>query len=483
MSEEDKGRVRQELHSERLGTTDAQGHRVYVHPEDVKGEWRDKRRIVYWFLILVYFFLPWVNWGGKQIILLDIANREFTFFGNTFFAHDGPLVFFIFVTFVLAFGFITAQWGRLWCGWGCPQTVFIDAVYRPIERMIEGRSRARKNLDKAPWSFEKLWKRTLKWSLYLLVSLHLSHTFLGYFVGARKLFWITLSPPTEHMTMFITMWVVTGIFIFDFGWFREQFCIIACPYGRFQSVMMDEHSLVIAYDESRGEPRRNLGVLPKEEEGDCIDCQHCVKVCPTGIDIRRGTQLECIACTNCIDACDEIMGKLGRPKGLIRYDSEVSLKGGERKFLRFRPFFYAFLIIVTLTVFSITLVKRGELRLQFLRASAENASPFQTIKRDTGEIEVVNHYKASIYYNGPEDYKLFFVPKDKFLPERLRIVTRKVPHPIVKGSKYEINLFFRFQKSVLNNGRKTIKVQVYSGDNLETAKFLREEEVKLVGPF
>lgn len=479
-SEDGNERKRQELHTERLGTTDETGHRVYVHPEDVKGPWRDKRKIVYWFLILLYFTVPWIHFQGKQIILLDIANREFTFFGNTFFAHDAPFVFFVFVTIVLTFGFLTAEWGRIWCGWGCPQTVFIDAVYRPIERMIEGRSRARKNLDKAPWSFEKLWKRALKWFLFLIVSMHLSHTFLGYFIGARKLFWITMGAPSEHMTAFISMWVVTGIFLFDFGWFREQFCIIACPYGRFQSVMMDEHSLVVTYDPVRGEPRRNHGVVDRKDEGDCIDCQACVKVCPTGIDIRRGTQLECIACTNCIDACDEIMGKLGRDPGLIRYDSEIEMNGGKRNLFRFRPMLYAFLITVVLTVFGYSLNVRNHLRLQFIR---DGKQPFYVVDKN-GEQEIMNRYKASIYYNGPEEHKLFFVTKENFLPERLRIMpTGKVPHALEKGKKDIVRLQFRFKKDVLTDGKRTLKVQVYSGENLETAKFLREEEVKLLGPF
>lgn len=478
--EEGSNRKRRELHAEMLGTTDEAGHRVYIHPEDVRGPWRDRRKIVYWFLILLYFTLPWINWGGKQILLLDIANREFTFFGNTFFAHDAPFVFFIFVTIVLGFGFLTAEWGRVWCGWGCPQTVFIDAVYRPIERLIEGRSRARKNLDKAPWSFEKLWKRTLKWTLFLIISMHLSHTFLGYFIGTRKLFWITMGSPSEHWTAFITMWVVTAIFLFDFGWFREQFCLIACPYGRFQSVMMDEHSLVVTYDPVRGEPRRNHGVVDREKEGDCIDCQACVKVCPTGIDIRRGTQLECIACTNCIDACDEIMGKLGRDPGLIRYDSEIEMKGGKRNLFRFRPMLYAFLIAVVLTVFGYSLGKRNELRLQFIRSGSQ---PFNVVPTSNGGEEIINRYKVSIYYNGPEEHKLFFTTKEKFLPEKLKVVTGQVPHLVHKGKKDEVQIFFRFQKDVLTEGTRNLKVQVYSGDHLESAKFLREEEVKLVGPY
>jgi len=472
-------RKRTELHTERLATTDQAGHRITVFPEDVKGPWRTYRNYVYWFLILIYFTLPWIYFQGKQIIKLDIVNREFIFFGTTFYSHDAPLIFFIFIIFVFVFGLITAQWGRVWCGWACPQTVFIDAVYRKIEVLIEGKARARRALERAPWTLDKLFKKTLKWSMYLIVSLHLSHTFLGYFVGTRELFMISLNPPAEHMTAFISMLVVTFIILFDFGWFREQFCIIACPYGRMQSVMMDENSLVVGYDVKRGEPRRNVAA-DRASEGDCIDCLHCVKVCPTGIDIRRGTQLECIACTNCIDACDEIMVKVSRPKGLIRYDSLAEMEGKKRKIWRVRPVLYGIAVIVAISGFGYGLYARNQLKVQFIRAGH---TPFQEIKRKGEEIEIVNRYNVSVYYNGEENLKLFFKTEKNFLPERMRIVTRSVPHIIEKGRKQKISIFFRFKKNILTNGRYPIKVNILSGENLETAKFLRQEEVGLVGPF
>jgi len=466
------------VHAERLATTDVDGNRIYVHPEDVRGKWRDRRTLLYWTLVLIYFTLPWIHYGGKQIILLDIFNREFVFFGRTFFSHDSPLVFFLFLIFVLIFGFITAQWGRIWCGWACPQTVFIDLVYRRIEKFIEGNSRKRRALDKESMSVSKFFKKVAKWTLFTLVSLHLAHTFLGFFVGTRNLFFISLNPPTEHMTLFIIMLTTTGIILFDFGWFREQFCIVACPYGRMQSVMMDEHSLVVAYDVKRGEPRRNT--VPRSDEADCIDCNHCVKVCPTGIDIRKGTQLECISCTQCIDACDEIMGKIGKPEGLIRYESLAEIEGIPRKTVRPRPMIYATALLVTVLAFGYALHSRNSLKVQFIRSSQ---SAFQDIKRPDGSREIVNHYKVSIYYNGEQDYKLFFVPKDKYREERLRIVSRKIPAPIHPGKRQTIDIFFRFKKDVLEMGRKTLKVHILTGDNLESAKFLREEEVKLVGPF
>jgi cytochrome c oxidase accessory protein FixG len=229
----------------RLQTTDAHGNRVFIHPEDLSGRWKNRRLLVYWFLIGIYMLLPWINYQGKQIILIDIPNREFSFFGLTFWGHDVPNLIFVLLGFVFLIGMITSIWGRLWCGWACPQTVFLDSIFRKIESLVEGKSRQRMTLAKAPWSFEKIFKKSLKWTLFTLVSLHIVHSFLGYFVGARKLFWISTQNPAENWALFITMLSLTAIVLFDFGWFREQFCIIMCPYGRLQSILRSQLSLEI----------------------------------------------------------------------------------------------------------------------------------------------------------------------------------------------------------------------------------------------
>jgi cytochrome c oxidase accessory protein FixG len=248
---------------------------------------------------------------------------------------------------------------------------------------------------------------------------------------------------------------------------------VACPYGRIQSVIMDEASLVVAYDKERGEPRRTT--VPKEQEGDCIACDHCVKVCPTGIDIRKGTQLECISCTQCIDACDEIMTKMQRPTGLIRYDSLSNMEGKKTNFFRVRPMFYAIALLVTALAFTYALNKRNSISLQFIRGSK---SAYQSIKRDDGEQEIVNHYKVSVYYNGSENHNLLITPLEHFESDQLRIVSQKMPFPVTPGKRQTIDIFFRFQKNILDNGRRTIRLQVKSD-----TKVLDEEEVQLVGPF
>lgn len=463
-----------DLHESRLGTTASDGHRIFLHPEDVKGFWRTKRNQFYWFLIFLYLILPWINIGGKQSILLDIGAREFTFFSHTFYAHNAPMVLFFLLSFVFTIGFVTSIWGRVWCGWACPQTVFIDAIYRKIETFVEGNARKRQKLDAAPMSVEKAFKRTTKWFLYLVASLHISHTFIGYFVGTRKLFWISLQSPTEHLSIFITMLVITAIFVVNFGWFREQFCIIACPYGRFQSVMMDEHSMIIAYDERRGEPRREPG-MKKEEHADCVNCYACVKACPTGIDIRRGVQLECIACTNCIDACDDIMTKTGREKGLIRYDTLANLSGEKTNFFKPRNFVYLGALIAVITAFVVSVSYSTELQATVLRGIG---APYRTTKTVSGEEAILNLFQVTLDQSGSvEDKEVKIEILEKDIADKVELRTPKNPYQMHKNHA-RVNVFIKFDKAILKNGSLPFSFKL---TDIRTGKVIIKE-VSLVGP-
>ncbi|OUR97134.1 cytochrome c oxidase accessory protein CcoG [Halobacteriovorax marinus] len=465
------GKNPSELHDERLATTDSAGHRVYLYPEDVKGKWRTRRNYFYNFLIAIYLILPWINIGGKQSILLDIAKREFTIFGATFYGHDAPLLIFFFLGFVFLIGFITSIWGRIWCGWACPQTVFIDAIYSRIEKLIEGPARKRKKLDQAPWNFEKVWKKTLKWTLFILASMHIAHSFIGYFVGARELIDITLHSPSENMPLFVTTWITVLIILFDFAWFKEQFCLIACPYGRFQAVMMDENSVNVIYDYTRGEPRREKG-QKKSEHADCIDCFACVKACPTGIDIRRGSQLECIACTNCIDACDDIMNHIGKPEGLIRYDTELALEGKKAKKFSVRNIVYLISLAILLIGFISQVRSVNDLDVVLLRGSK---TPFKMVYKGNQKL-VVNHFKLDFDYQGNEFSSVYFKIKSA---RDIKLVTPRNPYPIRKGMT-KANVFFRFSPNSLSKGSRVIYLQILkpNGDK----RIIKELEVRLVGP-
>jgi cytochrome c oxidase accessory protein FixG len=460
-----------ELHPERMSTTDEEGHRVYIYPEDVKGKWKDRRHFLYWALIVLYLVVPWIYINHKPMLQLDIFHREFTLFGNTWFGMEPILIFLTLVSGIFFVGFMTSLFGRVWCGWACPQTVFIQALFLKIEKFVEGSSRQRRGTEHDPLTFKKFFKKTIKWTLYLLVSLHIAHTFAGYFLGPRELLQMTLHSPLDNMGIFIGVMIFTTIILIDFGWFREQFCIIACPYGKIQSVMMDADSLVVAYDNRRGEPRKSDA--SKDHTGDCINCYNCVKVCPTGIDIRRGTQLECIACTNCIDACDEVMEKVHKPKGLIRYSTENQLNGKPKKLFTIRSLVYISISILFMSTLAIFLSRSGNLTFQFYRGIEV---PFQVVKNADGSSTVINHFTMKVNHQGDAVHIVEFIVHDLDLKDKIQIVTILKP---LKFDKHEMKtpVFFRFNPSVLSAGKKNVKIDVKENDII-----INTIEVPLIGP-
>lgn len=328
---------------ESVTTINADGSRYFLYPADVHGRFTTGRKLGALLLIALYLLLPWIPVNGHPAVFLDLAERRFHFFGYTLAAQDAWLLFFGVSGLGFALFFLTALFGRLWCGWACPQTVFLDHVYRRIERWIEGDAPARRALKLAPMSAGKFFRPAAKHALYAVVSLAITHLFLAYFVSLPELWSFMHAAPDEHWAAFLFVFIAAGGLYFNFAWFREQLCIVICPYGRLQSALTDEHTLVIGYDGRRGEPRGRLGT---PDAGACIDCNRCVQVCPTGIDIRHGLQMECIGCAACIDACDEVMGKIRRPAGLIRYDSFAGLAGGSTRWIRARTILYGVLLLV-----------------------------------------------------------------------------------------------------------------------------------------
>jgi cytochrome c oxidase accessory protein FixG len=357
-------------------TINDDGSRNFIHPAATRGRWTIARRIAAWVLIAIYILLPWVPVGGYPAVFLDVAERRFHFFGWTIASQELWLLFFFISGLGFGLFFVTALLGRVWCGWACPQTVFLENIFRAIERLVDGDAPARRRLDAAPWDTPKVVRRIVKHAFFVLLSAAIAHLFLSYFVSLPKVYGMMTGAPTEHWGLFLFMLVSTAALYGNFAWFREQLCIVICPYGRLQSALVDDNTLVVGYDTKRGEPRRGSegranppgepsprrtglseatgsAVVP---EGDCIDCLRCVHVCPTGIDIRQGLQLECIGCTACIDACDDVMTRLKRPRGLIRYDSLAGFAGGRTRWLRPRTILYAVLLalgaVVSALVFS-----------------------------------------------------------------------------------------------------------------------------------
>lgn len=316
------------------------GSRVFIHPATVRGRFTRWRAIVGLVLMAVYVALPWIPVNGNPAVFLDLANRQFHFMGLTFVMQDLWVAFFAISGLGFSLFFATALLGRIWCGWACPQTVFLDIVRR-FERWIEGDAPARVKLDRMRWTLEKTLRRGASQFAFLLFAFVIAHVFLSYFVSIPRLYQMMRHAPGENWSSFSFVFLVTGALWFNFAWFREQFCIVLCPYGRLQSALIDNHTMVIGYDALRGEPRGKKGT---EGAGDCVDCLRCVKVCPTGIDIRQGLQLECIGCAACIDACDDVMTRLERPRGLIRYASLNGLARKATKIIRPRIILYTGLL-------------------------------------------------------------------------------------------------------------------------------------------
>jgi cytochrome c oxidase accessory protein FixG len=332
---------------ENVTTIRSDGSRPFLFPTDVRGRFALARRWSALGLIVFYLSLPWIKVGGYPAVFLDVAERRFHLFGLTLAAQDMWLLFFVITGLGFSLFFVTALLGRIWCGWACPQTVFLDHVYRRIERWVEGDAVARRALDGASLSPGKITKVVVKHVLYVLASAAITHLFLAYFVSLPEVWSMMRAAPKDNWAAFAFMAISTGTLYFNFAWFREQLCIVICPYGRIQSALIDDHSLVIGYDATRGEPRGKTGT---PGAGDCVACNRCVQVCPTGIDIRHGLQMECIGCTACIDACDDVMLRLRRPHGLIRYDSQNAFSGRPTRWIRPRTILYFALLMVGATV-------------------------------------------------------------------------------------------------------------------------------------
>jgi cytochrome c oxidase accessory protein FixG len=341
-------------------TIRADGSRLFLHPADSRGRFTTARKLSALALIGLYLALPWIKIGGYPAVFLDVDERRFHFFGWILAAQDMWLLFFLLTGVGFSLFFITALLGRVWCGWACPHTVFLEHVYRRVERWIEGDAPKRRALDAAPFEGEKVAKRLFKHVIFALLSAIIVNLLLAYFVSIPKLWTMMSSAPGEHWGAFLFVAFATAALYFNFAWFREQLCIVICPYGRLQSALIDDHSLVIGYDATRGEPR---GKLNTPGAGQCVDCSRCVQVCPTGIDIRQGLQMECVGCTACIDACDDVMDKVKRPRGLIRYDSLNGFAGKATRWLRPRTFVYfgLFMVGAGVSTWALSTIQPGSL--------------------------------------------------------------------------------------------------------------------------
>jgi cytochrome c oxidase accessory protein FixG len=360
---ETKTKEQEESFRDRLATVDAKGKRKWVFAQKPAGRFYNIRTWVSRGFFALFFALPFIKLNGRPLFLFNIPDAKFIIFGKIFWPQD----FFIFgltmVTFIIFIVLFTAAFGRLFCGWVCPQTIFMEMLFRKVEYLIEGDAAKQKLLKNSSWTAEKIRKKLIKHVTFFLLAFIIANFFLAYIIGIDELKKIISEPVSEHLVGFLSLILFSGIFYGVYAYFREQICTVICPYGRLQSVLLDRNSMVVAYDYERGEPREKYKKNQTAEinTGDCIDCFQCVKVCPTAIDIRNGTQMECVGCTACIDACNKIMVAIHKPKGLIRYASENGISAGEKLRYTGRMKFYTVLLILLSGILTLLLISRKDI--------------------------------------------------------------------------------------------------------------------------
>jgi len=451
-----------------IGTINKEGKRSWVFPKKPSGKYYKYRSYVSYFLLAFLLSAPFIKINGNQFLLFNVLERRFNIFSFPFWPQDFHLLVISMITGVVFVILFTVVFGRLFCGWICPQTIFLEMVFRKIEYWIDGDRGKQIRLDKQLWNAEKIRKRLLKWFVFFVISFIIANVFLAYLIGGDTIINYITGNPLDNINTLISLIIFTCVFYFVFAWFREQVCIIACPYGRLQGVLLDNKTINVAYDYKRGEREQGRSKFKKNEDrealgkGDCIDCKQCVVVCPTGIDIRNGTQLECVNCTACIDECDHIMESINLPKGLIRYASEENITKKKPFEFTARMKGYSAVLLILTGILVGMLFLRNDVEARILRLPGQlyqqkenniisNVYTFKVINKTTKDIENVSYKLMS--HKG----KIQLVSNQNFI--------------IPKQGLAEGTLFIEINKSVLKDDNVDIEIGVFSNDELlETTK-------------
>ncbi|WP_374959843.1 cytochrome c oxidase accessory protein CcoG [Gilvibacter sp.] len=457
-----------EVFRDSIATIDDKGKRAWIFAKKPSGRFYEYRKIVSYVLLAFLFSAPFIKVNGNQFLLLNVLERRFNIFGFPFWPQDFHLFVIMMIIGVVFVIFFTVAFGRLFCGWICPQTIFMEMVFRRIEYWIEGDRGKQIRLDKQAWNAEKIRKRVTKWTVFFIISFLIANVFLAYLIGSDKLLEYITEGPLQNMSTFISLLIFTAVFYFVFAWFREQVCVIACPYGRLQGVLLDNKSIVVAYDHKRGEKEAGRAKFKKNEDraasgkGDCIDCFQCVHVCPTGIDIRNGTQLECVNCTACIDACDSMMEAVNLPKGLIRYASEDNIEKKAKFTFNARLKGYSAVLLILIGIFSGMLFLRNDLEATILRL------PGQLYQKKE------NNIISNVY-----TYKLVNKTSDQVADITFKLLSHDGTVTIVSMDNFDVprqglaegTLYIDIPRREVDADNIKLKIGVYSGDELiETAK-------------
>ncbi len=447
-----------------ISTVDESGKRIWIYPKKPRGRFYTARTIVSVFLLAFLFGAPFIKVNGQPWILLNVLERKFILFGTVFWPQDFHLFALAFITLGVFIILFTAAFGRVFCGWICPQTVFMEMVFRKIEYWIEGDAHKQRALAKAPWTASKIFKKLTKHGIFYGIAFLIGNTFLAYIIGVDELFRIITDPPAQHIKGLTAMIIFSFVFYGVFAWMREQVCVMICPYGRLQGVLLDSNSIVVAYDFKRGEPRgRFRKNQPRDNLGDCVDCRMCVQVCPTGIDIRNGTQLECVNCTACIDACNSVMDRVGLPRGLIRYSSYNSIAEGTGFRLTPRIIGYSAVLILLLTTLVTLLLFRAPIESTILRTPG-------VLYQVTDDGYVRNLYNFIVVNKTMYPQEVFVRLKD--LPGNTTLVTgKRVTVPPAKLA--ESAFFVGIPRSHIRAVKTPIEIEVYTTDSPEPVEIVK----------
>jgi len=461
-----------------IATINEEGKRAWIFPKKPSGKLYEYRKYASYFLLVFLFASPFLKVNGNQFLMFNVLERRFNVFGFPFWPQDFYLFVISMLIGVVFVALFTVAFGRIFCGWMCPQTIFMEMVFRRIEYWIDGDRGAQIKLDRQKWNAEKIRKRVIKWIAFFMISFLIANVFLAYLIGSDRLIRYIYEGPLAHLSTMVSLLIFTAVFYFVFAWFREQVCIIACPYGRMQSVLLDNKSIVVAYDHKRGEAENGRKKWRKDEDrealghGDCIDCFQCVNVCPTGIDIRNGTQLECVNCTACIDECDTIMEKVKLPKGLIRYASEDEIVKKEK--FKFTPRLkgYTAVLVILISILIGMLFLRTDLEANILRL------PGQLYEHKEGNI-ISNVYT----------YKLVNKTSKDINDIHFALVSHKGTIKLVREGDFSVKaqqlsegtLFIEINYAAIKSDKEKLKIEVYSGDTLietTTTAFLAPRSYK-----
>lgn len=458
--------IQDESFRDSISTIDKEGKRAFIFPKKPKGPFYDKRKLLSYFLLAFLLSAPFIKINGHQFLMFNVLERRFNIFSFPFWPQDFHLFVISMIIGVVGLALFTVAFGRIFCGWFCPQTIFMEMVFRRIEYWIDGDRGAQIRLQKQDWNAEKIRKRVTKWIVFFIISFLIANVFLAYLVSSDRLLLMIKEGPALHTSTLIALLIFTAVFYFVFAWFREQVCIIACPYGRMQGVLLDNKSINVAYDHVRGEKELGRAKFNKQEDrattgkGDCIDCKLCVHVCPTGIDIRNGTQLECINCTACIDECDTIMESVGLPKGLIRYASEDEIVKKEKFQFTTRMKGYAAVLTILVGVLIGMLFLRNDVEATILRI------PGQLFEHKGDNISNVYTYKIV-----NKTTKEFSHVTFKLIEPKGKIILVGNPEANVKADGIaKGTMFIEINPAFLEGDKIKLKIEVYDGENLiETA--------------